>query len=85
MSLCGRNAVQIHEKKRPLDLVALAARLAGLGTVRANEFALRFDDGEHEVTVFRTGAPSLRGLRTRVWREVFIRDIWGIKTGPLER
>src|ERR1700734_2431243 len=43
VSLCGRNAVQIHERKRPMDLVELAGRLAGLGTVRANEFALRFD------------------------------------------
>jgi len=61
VSLCGRNAVQIHEKKRPLDLVALAARLAGLGTVRMNEFALRFDDGEHEVTVFPDGRAIIRG------------------------
>ena len=61
VSLCGRNAVQIHERKRPLDLVALAGRLAGLGTVRANEFALRFDDGEHEVTVFPDGRAIIKG------------------------
>jgi molybdopterin/thiamine biosynthesis adenylyltransferase len=61
VSLCGRNAVQIHEKKRPLDLVALAGRLAGLGTVRTNEFALRFDDGEHAVTVFPDGRAIIKG------------------------
>ena len=44
-----------------MDLVALGARLAGLGTVRANEFALRFDDGEHEVTVFPDGRAIVRG------------------------
>ncbi len=61
VSLCGRNAVQIHEKKRPLNLVELAARLTGLGTIRANEFALRFDDGEHEVTVFPDGRAIIKG------------------------
>jgi adenylyltransferase/sulfurtransferase len=61
VSLCGRNAVQIHERKRPLDLVDLAKRLAGLGTVRANEFALRFHDGEHEVTVFPDGRAIIKG------------------------
>lgn len=61
VSLCGRDAVQIHERRRPLDLVELAARLAGLGTVRSNEFALRFNDGEHEVTVFPDGRAIIKG------------------------
>jgi molybdopterin/thiamine biosynthesis adenylyltransferase len=61
VSLCGRNAVQIHERKRPLDLTELAGRLAGLGTVRANEFALRFNDGEHEMTVFPDGRAIIKG------------------------
>lgn len=61
VSLCGRNAVQIHERQRPLNLQELAGRLAGLGTVRANEFALRFHDGEHEVTVFPDGRAIIKG------------------------
>jgi adenylyltransferase/sulfurtransferase len=61
VSLCGRNAVQIHERRRPLDLVALANRLEGLGSVRANEFALRFQDGEHEMTVFPDGRAIIKG------------------------
>jgi adenylyltransferase/sulfurtransferase len=61
VSLCGRDAVQIHERKRPLDLVALAGRLTGLGTVRQNEFALRFNDGEHELTVFPDGRAIIKG------------------------
>jgi adenylyltransferase/sulfurtransferase len=61
VSLCGRNAVQIHERTRPLHLGDLAARLEGLGTVRANEFALRFHDGEHEVTVFADGRAIIKG------------------------
>jgi hypothetical protein len=61
VSLCGRNAVQIHERERPLDLAALAATLQGLGDVRANEFALRFTDGVHEITVFPDGRAIIKG------------------------
>jgi molybdopterin-synthase adenylyltransferase len=61
VSLCGRNAVQIHELRRPVDLMQLAARLEGLGSVRANEFALRFHDGDHEVTVFADGRAIVKG------------------------
>src|SRR5262249_28397492 len=41
ISLCGRNAVQIHERSRPLDLEELARKLSPVAGVRANEFALR--------------------------------------------
>ncbi len=61
VSLCGRNAVQIHERRRPLDLTDLAARLDGLGSVRANEFALRFTGGTHEITVFPDGRAIIKG------------------------
>ena len=61
VSLCGRNAVQIHERRRPVDLVALAGSLAGLGTVRANEFALRFQDLQYELTVFPDGRAIIKG------------------------
>jgi molybdopterin/thiamine biosynthesis adenylyltransferase len=61
VSLCGRNAVQIHERTRPLNLKALAERLEGLGSVKANEFALRFNDGEHEITAFADGRAIIKG------------------------
>lgn len=61
VSLCGRNAVQIHERNRPIDLAELASRLEVLGTVRANEFALRFSAGDHEVTVFPDGRAIIKG------------------------
>ena len=61
VSLCGRNAVQIHERTRPLDLPELAKSLEGLGTVRANEFALRFHDGDYEVTIFPDGRAIIKG------------------------
>ncbi len=61
VSLCGRNAVQIHERARPLDLTELAVRLRTLGTLRANEFALRFQDGEFDVTLFADGRAIVKG------------------------
>ena len=61
VSLCGRNAVQIHERSRPLDLEDLAARLAPLGVVRANEFALRFETPPYLLTVFSDGRAIVKG------------------------
>jgi len=63
VSLCGRNAVQIHEKRRPLDLAALALRLQAVGSVRANEFALRLDDGDFEITIFPDGRAIIKGTQ----------------------
>jgi molybdopterin/thiamine biosynthesis adenylyltransferase len=61
VSLCGRNAVQIHERSRPLDLKDLAVRLAPLGIVRANEFALRFETPPYLLTVFPDGRAIVKG------------------------
>ncbi len=61
VSLCGRNAVQIHERARPLDLVQLKAALMPLGEVRANEFALRFLIGAYEMTIFPDGRAIVKG------------------------
>jgi molybdopterin-synthase adenylyltransferase len=61
ISLCGRNAVQIHELRRPVDLAQLARQLEGLGGVRGNEFALRFTSGEYELTVFPDGRAIIKG------------------------
>jgi molybdopterin-synthase adenylyltransferase len=61
VSLCGRNAVQIHERARPIDLAELAARLAPLGEVRSNEFALRFLAAPYELTIFPDGRAIIKG------------------------
>jgi len=60
-SLCGRNAVQISGVERAVDLMELKARLEPLGKVRANEFALRFQTGEYELTVFADGRAIVKG------------------------
>jgi molybdopterin/thiamine biosynthesis adenylyltransferase len=61
ISLCGRNAVQIHERSRPLDLEELKRRLSPLGEVRANEFALRFFLSPYEMTFFPDGRAIIKG------------------------
>jgi molybdopterin-synthase adenylyltransferase len=61
ISLCGRDAVQIHERRRPVDLVELAARLSSVGEVRANEFALRLTVAPYQLTVFPDGRAIIKG------------------------
>ncbi len=61
ISLCGQNAVQIHERSRPLDLEDLAARLSPLGTVRSNDFALRFETPPYKLMVFPDGRAIIKG------------------------
>ena len=61
VSLCGHNAVQIHESRRPLNLRDLATRLQPLGEVRANEFALRFETPPYLLTIFPDGRAIVKG------------------------
>lgn len=61
ISLCGRNAVQIHERSRPIDLRDLATRLESFAAVRANEFALRVQLEPYELTVFPDGRAIIKG------------------------
>jgi molybdopterin/thiamine biosynthesis adenylyltransferase len=64
ISLCGRNAVQIHERHAALDLAALEEQLQGLGEVRRNEFALRFTpDAKYELTIFPDGRAIIKGTQ----------------------
>ena len=64
--LCGRNAVQIHDHAGPLNLAELGRKLAPLGQVRANEFALRFLLSPYEMTIFPDGrAINCVGLHIR--------------------
>ncbi len=61
ISLCGRNAVQIHERSRPVNLPELASRLGALAVVRVNEFALRAALDPYELTVFPDGRAIIKG------------------------
>jgi|SRR5579883_684012 len=76
ISLCGRNAVQIHERARPIDLAELANRLAALAPVRVNEFALRAAVDPYELTVFPDGRAIIRGTTdVGVARSVYARYV----------
>jgi molybdopterin-synthase adenylyltransferase len=61
ISLCGRNAVQIHERARPVNLSDLARRLGTIAPVRSNQFALRADLAPYELMVFPDGRAIVRG------------------------
>jgi adenylyltransferase/sulfurtransferase len=61
VTLCGRNAVQIHERVGHIDLAELKCRLEALGEVRASEFALRFRAAPYEMTIFPDGRAIIKG------------------------
>lgn len=60
--LCGRDAVQIAAPSAAsIDLKNLAAKLEKIGATRANEYLVRFDAGEFEITIFRDARAIVRG------------------------
>jgi adenylyltransferase/sulfurtransferase len=76
VSLCGRNAVQIHERRKPIDLEELGTRLSPLGEVRRNEFALRFFQPPYEMTIFPDGRAIIKGTTdTGIARSLYARFI----------
>ncbi|HYP14985.1 MAG TPA: ThiF family adenylyltransferase [Bryobacteraceae bacterium] len=76
VSLCGRNAVQIHERNRPLDLQELGRSLEPLGPVRVNDFALRFFPSPYEMTIFPDGRAIIKGTEdTGLARSLYARYI----------
>jgi adenylyltransferase/sulfurtransferase len=64
LTMCGRDSVQIHERRRQLDLGALGRRLAPtVAEVRENGFLLRFRVPPYEMTVFADGRAIIKGTR----------------------
>ena len=61
ITLCGRNSVQIHERKRPIDLSEMDQRLRPHGTVRHNDFVLKFWREPYEMTLFPDGRAIIKG------------------------
>jgi molybdopterin/thiamine biosynthesis adenylyltransferase len=60
--LCGRDAVQISPPNQAqIDLSSLAAKLENLGAVKQNEYLLRLNIEDYELTVFRDGRAIIRG------------------------
>jgi adenylyltransferase/sulfurtransferase len=77
LTMCGRDSVQIHERRRQLDLPALGRRLAPtVAEVRENGFLLRFRVPPYEMTVFADGRAIIKGTRdTSVARSLYARYI----------
>jgi molybdopterin/thiamine biosynthesis adenylyltransferase len=61
ITLCGRNSVQIHERARPIDFAEMQRRLDAHGTVRHNEFVLKFWREPYEMTLFPDGRAIIKG------------------------
>ncbi len=60
--LCGQHAVQVSPRPaRSLDLQALARRLASAGPVQANDYLVRLDVGDKQLTVFADGRAIVKG------------------------
>jgi molybdopterin/thiamine biosynthesis adenylyltransferase len=61
ITLCGRNSVQIHERHRPLDFTDMRLRLEPHGSVRHNDFVLKFWHEPYEMTLFPDGRAIIKG------------------------
>jgi molybdopterin-synthase adenylyltransferase len=61
ITLCGRNSVQIHERNRPVDFPTMSERLKPHGTVRHNQFVLKFQREPYEMTLFPDGRAIFKG------------------------
>ncbi len=76
ISMCGRNSVQIHERHRPIDFPAMSTRLEPHGTVRYNEFVLKFWRDPLEMTLFPDGRAIIKGTTdTGVARSLYARFV----------
>src|SRR5581483_11185917 len=76
ITLCGRNSVQIHERERPLDLLQMSERLKPHGTVRHNDFVLKFWREPYEMTLFPDGRAIIKGTTdTAVARSLYARYV----------
>ena len=76
ITLCGRNSVQIHERQRPIDFAELDRRLQPHGTVRRNDFVLKFWHDPYEMTLFPDGRAIIKGTTdTAVARSLYARFV----------
>ncbi|MBV8205928.1 MAG: ThiF family adenylyltransferase [Acidobacteria bacterium] len=76
VTLCGRNSVQVHERNQELDLMEIETRLRPHGSVRRNEFVLKFCRESYEITLFRDGRAVIKGTTDHgVARSLYARYI----------
>jgi adenylyltransferase/sulfurtransferase len=76
ITLCGRNSVQIHEQHRPVDFSEMSRKLTPHGTVKHNEFVLKFWRAPYEMTLFPDGRAIIKGTTdTGVARSLYARFV----------
>jgi molybdopterin-synthase adenylyltransferase len=76
ITLCGRNSVQIHERHRPIDLAQMSERLQSHGTVKHNDFVLKFWHDPYEMTLFPDGRAIIKGTTdTAIARSLYARYV----------
>jgi len=76
ITMCGRNSVQISRPGAPLSFAELSVRLKSHGTVRHNEFVLKFWHEPYEMTLFADGRAIIKGTAdTAVARNLYARFI----------
>jgi adenylyltransferase/sulfurtransferase len=76
ITLCGRNSVQIHEHDRAMDFAQMSERLKVHGTVRHNQFLLKFWHDPYELTLFPDGRAIIKGTSdTAIARSLYSRYI----------
>jgi adenylyltransferase/sulfurtransferase len=76
ITLCGRNSVQIHERQRPINFTEMDRRLQPHGTVRHNDFILKFWHDPYEMTLFPDGRAIIKGTTdTAVARSLYARYV----------
>ena len=59
--LCGRNAVQLTRRGTSVSLEDLESQLEGIGTVSRNQFLLRLEVDQYELTIFPDGRAIIGG------------------------
>jgi adenylyltransferase/sulfurtransferase len=76
ITLCGRNSVQIHERHRPVDFAEMSGRLQPHGSVKHNDFVLKFWREPYELTLFPDGRAIIKGTTdTAVARSLYARYV----------
>ncbi|HEX7285755.1 MAG TPA: ThiF family adenylyltransferase [Candidatus Angelobacter sp.] len=76
ITLCGRNSVQIHERNRPVNFAEMSSRLQPHGTVKHNDFVLKFWREPYELTLFPDGRAIIKGTNdAAVARSLYARFI----------
>ena len=78
-ALCGRDSVQVRPlvPSRP-DFASLAERLRPLGAVLANDYLLRFRNGDVEMTLFSDGRAIVKGTTDPVRARSLVSRTFGV-------